>query len=63
LLQGRDDVTGVAMTLYEIIAGDQQFIRISHYEQTIVMVKDIAEWPCKRKLDADVSVLRNFLNE
>jgi hypothetical protein len=49
--------------LYEIITGDEQFVRIPHHERTIALMQDIAEWPCNRKLDADVSVFRNFLNE
>ncbi|KAI0401418.1 hypothetical protein F4802DRAFT_580738 [Xylaria palmicola] len=63
LLEGRDDVTGVAMTLYEIITGDQQFVRVPHWDRNIDMVQSIAEWPRRRELDAEVSVFREFLNE
>ncbi|KAI1127942.1 kinase-like domain-containing protein [Nemania abortiva] len=63
LLDGRDDVIGVALTLYELITGDKQFEIIPHRDRNIDMVQDIPEWPRKRELDSDVSTFRNFLNE
>lgn len=63
LLQGRDDVTAVVFTLYELITNDTQFTRISYWKQTLEMVQNIWEWPCNRELDSDVSKFRNFLND
>lgn len=63
LREGRDDVAGVAYTLYELITGDTQFAHIPHWDRYIDMVQDIPEWTCKRELDSDVSTFRNFLNE
>ncbi|KAI0450327.1 hypothetical protein F5B21DRAFT_517525 [Xylaria acuta] len=63
LQEGRDDVTGMAFTLYELITGDTQFTLIPHWDRNIDMVQDIPEWPCKRELDSQVSTFRNFLNE
>jgi hypothetical protein len=63
LQEGRDDVSGVILTLYEIITGDEQFTLIPHWDRNINVVQDISEWSCQRELDADVSTFRNFLNE
>ncbi|KAI0101589.1 hypothetical protein GGR51DRAFT_529470 [Nemania sp. FL0031] len=63
LRDGRDDVMGVAFTLYELITGDGQFSEIPHWDRNIDMVQGISDWPRKRELDADVSVFRNFLDE
>ncbi|KAJ8120027.1 hypothetical protein ONZ43_g3155 [Nemania bipapillata] len=63
LLEGRDDITGVVFTLYELITGDEQFTLIPRWDRKIGLVQDIPEWPCKRELDADVAVFRKFLNE
>ncbi|KAJ5951639.1 uncharacterized protein N7479_010052 [Penicillium vulpinum] len=62
LLDDRDDVSGVAFTLYEIITNDTHFTSIPHWERTIDMVQTI-EWTCHRELDSDVSKFRKFLNE
>lgn len=59
----RDDVSGVAFTLHELITNDDQFVSIPHWERTMDMVQDISEWIPKRKLDSDVSKFRNFLND
>lgn len=63
LLDGRDDVTGLVIALYEIITGDESFTDIPHWERSMDMVQSIAEWPCNRELDASVSTFRDFLNE
>lgn len=62
LMDGRDDVSSVVFTLYEIITNDTHFTSIPHWERNIDMVQTI-EWPCHRELDSDVSKFRNFLNE
>ncbi|KAL4791602.1 hypothetical protein BDV19DRAFT_291933 [Aspergillus venezuelensis] len=62
LYDGRDDVAGVAFTMYELITGDTQFASIPHWERTIDLVQSLSEWPCNRQLDADVSEFRKFLN-
>lgn len=63
LLKGRDDVTGVVFTLYELITGDQSFTDIPHWERSMQRVQGMSEWICNRNLDSDVSTFRNFLNE
>lgn len=63
LLEGRDDMTAVAFTLYELITNDTQFTSIPHWNRTMDMVQSISEWACKRKLDSDVSQFRNVLND
>ncbi|KAI0156395.1 hypothetical protein GGR57DRAFT_80785 [Xylariaceae sp. FL1272] len=63
LLKGRDDVIGVALTLYELITGDDQFTHIPHWERNVEMIQNVSEWPCKRELDGDVSTFRKILNE
>ncbi|KAF1952496.1 hypothetical protein CC80DRAFT_495299 [Byssothecium circinans] len=63
LLDGRDDVTGVAFTLYELITGDTSFTSIPHWDRNMDMVQNTSEWTCNRELDSDVSTFRNFLNE
>jgi len=63
LLDGRDDVSGVVFTLYELITGDRSFTRIPHWDRNMDMVQNISEWACNRELDSDVSTFRNFLNE
>ncbi|CAG7915461.1 unnamed protein product [Penicillium olsonii] len=62
LLDNRDDVSGVAFTLYEIITNDTHLTSIPHWDRNIGMVQDI-EWTCRRELDCDVSKFREFLNE
>jgi serine/threonine protein kinase len=63
LEEGRDDVTGVVFTLYELITNDTHFTDIPHWDRNIDMVQSISEWPCNRELDSDVSTFRYFLNE
>ncbi|KAI1262373.1 hypothetical protein F5Y18DRAFT_430270 [Xylariaceae sp. FL1019] len=63
LLKGRDDVIGVALTLYELITGDDQFTHMPHWERNAEMIQNVSEWPCKRELDADVSTFRKVLDE
>ncbi|KAJ6036236.1 hypothetical protein N7540_000515 [Penicillium herquei] len=63
LSDGRDDVTAVAFTLYELITNDESFSRIPHWDRTMDMVQNISEWPSHRPLDAEVSKFRKFLNE
>lgn len=58
----RDDVSGVVFTVYEIITNDTRFTSIPHSARNLDMVQGIQEWTCNRKLDADVSTFRNFLN-
>ncbi|KAJ5205027.1 uncharacterized protein N7498_005906 [Penicillium cinerascens] len=62
LLDGRDDVSSVVFTLYEIITNDMHFTSIPHWDRNIDMVQTI-EWTCHRELDSDVSKFRKFLNE
>lgn len=63
LLEGRDDVTAVVFTLYELITNDTQFTSIPHWNRTLDMVQSISEWACSLELDCDVSKFRNFLND
>ncbi|EIT82114.1 kinase-like domain-containing protein [Aspergillus flavus] len=63
LLEGRDDVTAVVFTLYELITNDTQFTSIPHLNRTLDMVQSISEWACSLELDCDVSKFRNFLND
>ncbi|PVH70455.1 hypothetical protein DL98DRAFT_136087 [Cadophora sp. DSE1049] len=63
LLDGRDDVTGVVFTLYELITGDTHFTSIPHWDRKMDMGQNISEWTCNRELDSDVSTFRKFLNE
>ncbi|KAJ5740754.1 hypothetical protein N7493_000626 [Penicillium malachiteum] len=63
LSDGRDDVTAVAFTLYQLITNDKSFSQILHWDRTVDMVQNISEWPTHRPLDAEVSEFRNFLNE
>ncbi|RDL37625.1 Uncharacterized protein BP5553_05058 [Venustampulla echinocandica] len=63
MLDGRDDLTGVVFTLYELITNDTHFTSIAHWDRNMDMVQSISEWPRNRKLDSDVSTFRNFLNE
>lgn len=64
LMDGRDDVTGVVFTLYELITNDTHFTSIPHWDRNMDMVQSLPEWPCKRDLeDTDVSTLRKFLND
>lgn len=63
LLDGRDDVTGVVFTIYELITNDTRFRSIPHWDRTIDLVQNISEWTCNRELDSDVSKFRNFLND
>lgn len=62
LMDNRDDVSGVAFTLYEIITNDTHLTSIPHWDRNIDMVQNV-EWTCRRELDSDVSKFRNFLNE
>ncbi|KAJ5980475.1 hypothetical protein N7481_007773 [Penicillium waksmanii] len=61
LLDNRDDMSGVAFTLYEIITNDTHVTSIPRWERNIDMVQNI-EWS-RRELDSDVSKFRKFLNE
>ncbi|KAI7975612.1 hypothetical protein EIK77_005978 [Talaromyces pinophilus] len=61
--EGRDDVTGVVFTVYELIPNDTHFNDVPHWNRNIDMVQSIPEWPCNRELDSDVSTFPNFLNE
>ncbi|KAF2761200.1 hypothetical protein EJ05DRAFT_256170 [Pseudovirgaria hyperparasitica] len=63
LSSGRDDVTGVIFTLYELITNDTHFTSIAHWERNVDVVQHMTDWPCKRELDADVTTLRKFLDE
>ncbi|KAF2015504.1 hypothetical protein BU24DRAFT_421809 [Aaosphaeria arxii CBS 175.79] len=62
LLEGRDDVIGVAFTLYELITGDTHFTSIPHWDRNMDMVLN-TEWICNRELDSDLTTFRNFLDE
>lgn len=59
----RDDISGVVFTIYEIITNDTRFTSIPHSDRSLDMVQSIQEWTCNRKMDANVSIFRNFLNE
>lgn len=63
LLDGRDDVTGVVTTLYELITNDLHIQNIPHWDRNIDMVQNVSEWIPKRELDCDVSKFRNFIND
>lgn len=63
VLEGRDNVTGVIFTLYELITNDSQFTIIPCWERTLDIVQNIWEWPCNTELDSEVSEFRNFLND
>lgn len=60
LVDGRDDVTGVVFTLYELITNDTHF---PVWDRKMDTVQNIPEWPCNRELDFDVSVFREYLNQ
>jgi hypothetical protein len=62
LMGGRDDVSGVVFTLYEIVTNDTHFTSIPHWDRNMDMVQSI-EWACNSELDSEVSKFRNFLNE
>lgn len=62
-MKGRDDVTAVAFTLYELITNDTQFTNIPHWDRNLDMVPNVSEWTCNRELDSDISKFRNFLND
>jgi serine/threonine protein kinase len=64
LMEGRDDVTAVVFTLYELITNDTHFTSIPHWDRNMDMVQSLPEWTCKRELaDTDVPTLRKFLND
>ena len=60
---GRDDVSSVVFTLYELITNDTSFSDIAHWERNMDMVQSISESTSHRELDSEVSKFRNFLNE
>ncbi|KAJ5693261.1 hypothetical protein N7462_002684 [Penicillium macrosclerotiorum] len=62
LLEGRDDVSNVVYTLYELVTNDTHFSSIP-YEDRNIDISQGSEWTCKRELDSDISKFRNFLNE
>ncbi|KAJ5188679.1 hypothetical protein N7491_004999 [Penicillium cf. griseofulvum] len=63
LYEGRDDVTSVVFTLYELVTNDTSFSGIPHSDRHIGMVQSISEWIVNSELDSDVSKFRNFLSE
>ncbi|KAJ5372928.1 hypothetical protein N7517_004934 [Penicillium concentricum] len=63
LRDGRDDVSSVVFTIYELITNDTSFSSIPHWERNMNMVQGILEWTSHRELDSAVSRFRNFLNE
>ncbi|KAJ5171143.1 uncharacterized protein N7500_003926 [Penicillium coprophilum] len=63
LCDGRDDVSSVVFTLYELITNDTTFSGIPHWERNIDMVQSISEWTSHRELDFEVQKFREFLNE
>lgn len=63
LYEGRDDVTSVVFTLYELVTNDTSFSDIPHSDRHIDMVQSISEWIVSRELDSEVSKFRNFLSE
>ncbi|CAG8065458.1 unnamed protein product [Penicillium salamii] len=63
LYDGRDDVTSVAFTLYQLITNDTSFSDIPHWDRNIKMVQSIPEWTSHRELDSEVSKIRSFLSE
>ncbi|KAJ5557981.1 hypothetical protein N7535_009474 [Penicillium sp. DV-2018c] len=62
LYEGRDDVSSVVFTLYELITNDTSFSGIPHWDRHIDMVQSMSEWIVHRELDSDVWKFRNFLN-
>ncbi|KAF9887224.1 hypothetical protein FE257_010478 [Aspergillus nanangensis] len=63
LLNGRDDVTNIIFTLYELITNDTHFTSIPHRSRNMDIVQSMQQWAYNRELDSDVSTFRNFLNE
>ncbi|KAJ5245358.1 hypothetical protein N7489_005454 [Penicillium chrysogenum] len=63
LYEGRDDVTSVVFTLYELVTNDISFSDVPHSDRHIDMVQSISEWIVSRELDSEVSKFRNFLSE
>ncbi|KAJ5969084.1 hypothetical protein N7501_005332 [Penicillium viridicatum] len=63
LQDGRDDVSSVVFTLYELITNDTSFSGIPHWERNIDMVQSISEWTSHHKLESEVSKFRKFLDE
>ncbi|RAL62671.1 hypothetical protein DID88_004514 [Monilinia fructigena] len=62
LQHGRDDVTAVAFTLYELITNDTHLTSIPYWERDIEIVQSLKEWSRNRELDREVCVFRDFLN-
>lgn len=52
LMDGRDDVTGVVFTAYELITGDRHLMSIPHWDGSMDMVQNMSEWTCNRELDS-----------
>ncbi|KAJ5473419.1 hypothetical protein N7475_002985 [Penicillium sp. IBT 31633x] len=63
LYDGRDDVSSVVFTLYELITNDTSFSGIPHWDRNKDMVQSLSGWTSNRELDAEVSKFRNFLNK
>jgi serine/threonine protein kinase len=62
-VENRNDVKGVIFTLYEIITLDDSYRKVPPWEQDPDTVMNLAEWPKRRDLDAEVSVFREHLAE
>lgn len=58
-----NDVKGVIFTLYEIITLDNSHRKVHPSEQDPDVVMNLAHWPCRRQLDAEVETYRLHLME
>ncbi|KGO67172.1 hypothetical protein PEX1_014430 [Penicillium expansum] len=63
LHDGRDEVSSVVFTNYELITNDTSFSGIPYWERNIDMVQNVSEWTSHRELDSKVSEFRKHLNE
>ncbi|KAJ6124354.1 hypothetical protein N7471_011671 [Penicillium samsonianum] len=63
LCDGRDDVSSVVFTLYELITNDTSFSGIPHWERNMDVVQSMSKWTSHLELGSEVLKFRNFLNE
>lgn len=59
----RNDIAGVIFTLYEIITEDDHYRRVPFEEQDAETVQRLESWPVKCKLDCDIALFRQHLND
>ncbi|APA08479.1 hypothetical protein SS1G_02174 [Sclerotinia sclerotiorum 1980 UF-70] len=63
LWEGRDDISCVVFTIYELITNDSHYARMFRTDRDREMVQNLPEWTPNRELDVDVSVFRKFLDD